>query len=220
MWEKRICHVALCVVLLGATPAWATTIGPEGLPAWEGDAQTKLGWQFGNPLIPDDDPIAGWDRYLGGPPPPVWDYDEDRIAWDQPAQWYIRIPNWDSGNPYKLFWLQFVYERDQMYEGDQNQHNLDWFPCDGYADYIVQPEEFFDGAGGSLPSPDGAVYGRMTATVTMYPNPLYEDIWIGLHRHPGYNLTEVYVIAYCVPEPATLSLLAIGGALALIRRRR
>jgi len=53
---------------------------------------------------------------------------------------------------------------------------------------------------------------------TIEPNPAYEGFSIDFLNYPAY-VDQVVVDTWCVPEPATLSLVALGG-LALIRRRR
>ena len=204
------------VLSLGAACAWGVVIGPSAEPAWEQDAQVKVGWIFGDPQNPQNTGVfPGWDRYIGNQP--VWDYDADRVVYETPGQWHIQIPNLDNDNPFKHFWLSFVYERDTLSEDLQSYINIDWSPFEDYANYVVNDEQWFDINGGPTTDPYLAVYGRMLVTVDMYPNPAYEDIWIGLNQ--GFDLREAYTITQCVPEPATVALLGLGS-LAFLRKRR
>jgi len=54
----------------------------------------------------------------------------------------------------------------------------------------------------------------------MYPNPQREDIFIISDATWGSVVDQIVVDTICVPEPATLATLVLGGSGLLIRRRR
>ena len=164
----------------------------------------KLGWIFDDPNNPQDSDIqVGWDRYVGGEPtPPDWDYDAARLEpWgNNPGQWYIQVPNLINNNPTKHFWLSYVYERDNTYQGPRAFTNMSWFPFFTYETIDVY-EEMFDINGDPTGNPFEAAYGRMTIIYDMSPNPQYEEIYIGVTGSPAgsFHLVEAYVITQCVP---------------------
>ncbi|MHA2278641.1 MAG: hypothetical protein ACXAC2_22920, partial [Candidatus Kariarchaeaceae archaeon] len=180
--------------------ALAATIGPGDLPDWDADAQVKLGWIFDDFSNPQDSaPLTGWDKAIGDIP--VWDYNETGKFNGDPAQWYIRIPNVANDNPMKKFWMNWVYRTDPAFEGTETATNFDWFPFEKYENYIVSSNTF-DINGNPTSDTDLIAYTRMTFTVDMYPNPEYEDIWLGVFG--SQYITEFYIETYCLieePEP-------------------
>ena len=71
---------------------------------------------------------------------------------------------------------------------------------------------------GHGPSDGGDYWYTYEWTITLQPNPPFETIFVPFPA--SANIGEVDVAAICyVPEPATLSLLALSG-LALLRRRQ
>jgi len=186
--------------VLSSTPALSITIGPATQPGWEPQAQVKLGWIFGDPTNPQNTgAMSGWDKWVGSQP--VWSYDGNRVdPWGgNPAQWYIRIPNLNNENPYKHFWMSYVYEHDNTYEDNRSFTNVDWFPFEDFAVISVQGE-MFDSSGNPTNNVDLGVYGRMTVVYDMYPNPQYEDIYLGVAGTPfnDFKLLEVYIMTQCV----------------------
>jgi len=57
---------------------------------------------------------------------------------------------------------------------------------------------------------------------TIEPNPLWEEIYLKFEFSPNPTpaayVDQVVIDTWCIPEPATLGLLFVGG-LALVRRR-
>jgi hypothetical protein len=167
------------------------------LPDWHADAQVQLGWIFDDPINPQDsDPLTGWDKAIGDIP--AWSYDPDRMEFDQPAQWFIRIPNLNNDNPAKKVWISWVYEFDTSLDGDQSATNIDWYPNSG-SENPQYAEEWFDSDGNPTTDSLQAVYGRITASLDLYPNPQYEDIWLGVYGD-SKNALEVYIKTLCVTE--------------------
>ena len=53
---------------------------------------------------------------------------------------------------------------------------------------------------------------------SFWPNPTWESFMVNFTEYPAY-IDQVVVDTWCVPEPATLSLLALAGLAALRRRK-
>lgn len=170
------------------------SIGPGSLPDWHEDAQVQLGWIFDDPTNPQNIlPLPGWNLSIGDVP--VWDYDPDRIVWDQPGQWYIRILNLNNDRPVKNFWISWVYNFDTYLPGLRSATNIEWFPDDGSGNFTYV-EEWFDGDGNLTENFLEAVYARATLGVNLYPNPQYEDVWLGTYGEVALA-REVYILTLC-----------------------
>jgi hypothetical protein len=152
------------------------------------------GWHEKQPTGPDYDPAGdpgdGWVNLSG--------------------ELIIDIPNFVNTNPRKVIWIQLVWE-------PQAPNSV---PIVQLLDPAGQPtsvplvrtellEEGFDQT-----NPWRAVY-HDTWHLELFPNPDFEQISIS----GGINVDEIVIDTWCVPEPATMSFLAIGG-LAILRRRR
>lgn len=172
-------------------------IGPGALPDWHEDAQVQLGWIFDDPTNPQEsDPLPEWNKSIGDIP--VWSYNPNRTVLDQPGQWYIRIPNLNNDNPAKNIWVSWVYEFDPYLEGPQSATNLEWYPNYG-SDNPQFLEEWFDSDGILTTNQTQAAFGRVTGALDLYPNPQYEDLWLGLYNNT-LNVLEVYIKTLCVTE--------------------
>ena len=183
----------LCVEEIEPEPV---IIGPGTLPDWHEDAQVQLGWIFDDPTNPgDSNPLPGWDTAVGDIP--SWSYEPERTVIEQPGQWYIQIPNIINENPSKKVWISWVYEFDPEFEGAQAATNIDWYPNTGMDNpYLI--EEWFDSEGELTTDQAQAAYGRVTGGLDLYPNPQYEDIWLGTYN--SLDALEVYIKTLCVPD--------------------
>ncbi|MFX1505735.1 MAG: hypothetical protein ACFFDC_06425, partial [Promethearchaeota archaeon] len=172
-------------------------IGPGTLPEWHADAQVQLGWIFDDPTNPQDsDPLVGWDKAIGEAP--TWSYDPERVVFDRPAQWYIRIPNVINDHPSKKVWISWIFEYDGSLEGEQSPISIDWSPNTGMEN-PQSIEEWFDSEGILTTESSEAVYGRITASLDLFPNPQYEDIWLGVNGE-SQSILEVYLKTICIEE--------------------
>jgi hypothetical protein len=195
-----LCIVAISLIFLVSASAWSNgiVIGPGDLPDWHANSQVQLGWNFADSTNPQNSaPLPGWDIAIGAIP--VWNYDADRTAWGQPGQWYIRIPNLINENPVKHFWISWVYSFDPITPGPRAFTNLDWFPGTGYGN-VEQTAAMFDSSGSPTPNHFDAAYERITISYDLYPNPNYEDIWLGteIGINTPMQVLEVYVKTICV----------------------
>lgn len=167
------------------------SIGPNTLPGWHEDAQVQLGWIFHDPTNPQNFlPLPGWNISVGNIP--FWDYNSSRLAWGHPGQWYIRIPNLDNDAPVKSFWISWVYDFDHYLTQPRTATNIAWFPKYDSRNYQYL-EEWFDSDGSLTTNKHDAVYARVTMSIDIYPNPQYEDIWLGTHGSVALA-REVYIL--------------------------
>jgi hypothetical protein len=179
--------VALAV-LLGDSAA-AQVVGPAEDPEWADGAQIRLGWAFGDPMDPGASaPLDAWDVFEGQLP--VWDYDADRIEYDNPAQWHVQLSNVEDPGEAMLFRIAWVYS----YTGSSGVFtSLSWDPFDSYEDFQTHSEFF--AADGEPAEQAGAAFGRFTQSVTMFPDPDTIDIHLGVDLEAaGMEVTEVYVL--------------------------
>jgi hypothetical protein len=220
---KRIASIGILMfsfILILTPNVRSAVVGPGELPSWHEDAQLQLGWIFNDPTNPQNSvPIESWDKAIGNIP--TWSFDPGRVAWGNPGQWAIRIPNLINDNPVKHFWLSWVYEFDVL-ANPRTYTSIDWSPDNGFTNLGVSDVWFQADGMTETTDINLAVYGRMTIIYDLYPNPEWEDIWLGLDPmsvNNGFYVTEVYVKTFCTPIPGAVWLLG-SGLIGLIGCRR
>lgn len=216
---------AVCVVLACAGPVLADDFAP---PPWRGGPLSSMAeWEFATPPLPAD-----WHYIV----PEVEHSVGDGIHEMYPSYWFTNhadcsyaedwswrpgdgdgelfnvnplgrdivfdLPNWMDNEPNKLIRVQITWT---------GQFAPAVVDVRGYIGYLPERVEYL---GSPLGTGSPAV-GHIVSDWQIVPNPWWE--YVAIHVPQGTGLDQV-VIDTISPEPATLSVLAIG-ALALLRRR-
>jgi hypothetical protein len=137
-------------------------------------------------------PDAGWKEFNWLGHDGVWAGDTVDIVLD--------IPNYVNSNPYKIIFLEATFFGDLT----------------NYIAEILDPASGVTNLGVEiLPIGDG--WNTLSASWEIIPNPDFEKIHL-YFVNSGAAVDDVYVWTECVPEPATICLLGLGGL--VLRKRR
>lgn len=191
-------------VFLVAAPAGAIIIDTgTTYQCWDFNNATRYGI-IGEGNNPYGDPVANindlsgtgveWTDNYGG-----W--------WGNDFMIILDIPNSPDNGPdtYKLLTIEMTYMGE-----------LATF-------WMMDPEtmNFFDPVEGTLDIEYGDVWTHFTQQWRIEPNPRKELIAIGLKGATApAAIDQICVDTICVPEPATMALLALGAGCVLRRRKR
>ncbi len=215
--KKATASLAFAVIGMLALPALADDIQP---PSWRGEwSTTSQIWEFDDPALP------GWPILPDGPAPGgndplpsthvVISLFEDYIETDPsgsgrygiwPLSGYIDVvvDNHQPPNEFKWVWVQLTWSELEPGSGAEPfLFNLWPAPLLGDGPRIVATEDL------------GFGWYETTYEWFLRPNPPDEYFTIG----GDIYVDELVIDTWCIPEPATLSLLALGG-LALLRKKR
>ena len=179
-------------------------------PPWRGQPNTTYqAWEFGtseNPVAPDlsmnPNGTASAD-ILGMIPGTYWK-SEDRGhfgVWRIGEAIQLEIPNFPPPNPWKEIWIQITYDGGESV----------------LPEILVLPEASSITLIETIDLGDS--YSHETYSIILEPNPPMEIIYV-MPRFCEIYIDEIVVETICVPEPATLSLLAIGASVLVRCRRR
>ena len=117
----------------------------------------------------------------------------------------FHLDNYDIDNEEKWVRVQITYWGQA---GSPSSFNV-WTDDNGAKPFpAVEADSYYH--------PDGWV--TKAYDFILRPNPYWEDIGLQFDNHPVF-VDQVVIDTWCVPEPATLGLLLIGG-LAVLRRKR
>jgi hypothetical protein len=203
---KKLFVISLMIIIAAGSPVFADLV-----PPWRGEeGSTYQQWDFStDDTTPPPDVVSN--PYGNGP----------QLRVDTPFDWYevidsasgvwplsgeidIYIPNRQLPLDQKYIWIQLMWK----------QANLD--PDPFLADEPIVGVTPFD----SMTMSRDDLRGREDWThsqfkIEIQPNPDAE--WITIKG--DILVDELIIETYCIPEPATIALLGIGGLVTLTRRK-
>lgn len=205
MKQLLIFSAAVIVVVALSGVAQANLV-----PPWRGEAGSTLqGWNFGSSIItPQPQMLLNpyGDPLLKVTPAGNWisEIDGRQGVWPLSGEIDVYIPNLPEPNPLKYIWVQVTWkpaEYRDIFLPDE--------PIVGVAPFDVMTT-----GKEQLQLPEGWV--QSTFKITIEPNPPEE--WITVKGN--VLVDELVIDTICIPEPATICLLGLGGLVTLLRRKR
>ena len=201
------------------TLVFAATAGAGFIdPGFSGPGSTTQTWEFStgaNPAVaesfvnPFGDPVAT----ITGDALDMWWIDQDtntgrQGVWKTEGSYMFVINNTDVTGPdtYKDIVVQIVYDSDPL-------DDLVWLR-------YATPSSIM--GTGALPDTRVALgdgYSLATWSFRIEPNPTEEAIYL-LPYFCNLYVDSVRIDTVCVPEPASMCVMGLGGLLVLVRKKR
>ncbi len=216
----------LLVVLVGLAMAAPAMADDVLAPPWQGEVSTTLQWwefatNLADDVLPDGPGPLVEDPYTPGylpstkithiepdPANPTWLF-EDPFGSPRTGIWPLSgtmdviVDNHNPPNDRKLVWVQITWHASNMQHPD-TPHLVNLHPSASFGPIVV----------------DEILWCNDWYTTVFYweiePNPVDE-----MFRIQGDIMVDQLVIdTWCMPEPATLGLMALGGLGLIFRKRR
>jgi len=206
---KKMLILGLALVLTGSTLTYADDLFP---PPWRGHPRSTFAqWEFDYPGVPGayghyPQPDI-WQNPFGPPtahvvpgPGMEWmpEYQGRPGVWPLSGRIDFEIPNFPEPLPEKRIWVQVTFQNQPGGNGGVLGSN---------------PPPALWNTISFIALPDGWLH--QTIELVIRPNPPFEV----LSLFGDINVDEVVIDTICIPEPATLGLLALAAPLAVFRRR-
>jgi len=222
--QKKIQITAIIAITYFALTVVATSaaIYEPPVPGWRGNDGTTLQKWFFNDS--NSTPLADVDENPFGTPLldvksdlHLQSHDGAEGVWSLGSEIDIILPNSPEPNPYKEIWLTLIWKAEDStllptggpFETDPFLPDM---PNIGvafegmiYQDQWIE-EEFIDAEG----------WLHTTYIIGLWPNPIKEYISI----KGNILVDELCIETICIPEPATIAVLSMGGLLALRKRKK
>lgn len=192
-------------------------------PEWRGlPGSTLQIWEFTECCNPapaeiDQNPFGTAELTVYGefayPYKDTWWIDDEleghQGVWNVGGSIGIYIPNDPTPNPYKFIRLQITY--DGGHAVDPSIPFSPWVDVEACAN-VVSVDLVQE-------TPLDAVFTHAVYDIVLEPNPVDETVWI-VPRYCQLYVDEIVIDTICIPEPATMGLLAIGAGATVLRRKR
>lgn len=119
----------------------------------------------------------------------------------------VVIDNWDHPNDWKHIWKEIIYFAGPGFEEEEQISVPDNYTT---LEQTVMNEDLGDN------------WTVLNVAYKVYPNPPWEQMTIIVYVPPGSFILadEIHFATECVPEPASVTLLVLGGGALLALRRR